>query len=569
MNPNIFDAVTKNLSDNWEFERLCQYIMESSVAHGRELDCCLLLADMGKLDKLHNFIGSEGLYNLIAKADTCITEAPKKQKLLALFEIYKNELEPFFSEGILPEGLIDSQLLSKSQLKDSSIYKDYLTNNADQILQKNHGPTTLMYLMYTVIRHLESTSDVDTLRLIINRFDQLNNLTAVSRAYLTSNLVHKGIFHKDAMCLPQAGYSELHKLLAALVMQSNGQPGPERLYQLLGDSIRPDLRLCSSGSSISLGRPSRPQRVAVCISGMYRCNDQALRLIQDNVINPLNADVFVHTWEEMQLWPGLGGSGDDWLLRVFSRALYESCPQKLKSKRFFKNRFPQTFSVLNSPTSKPFTLQSIPTDLNLKGYSIDNPELFLERYNVPTSGFLSGGILNQAKMFYGIYQAHELAKAYELKYGFEYDFIVRCRPDIGILTKLSSFDLDALRNDQLAVEFTRNYGPQDQFWYGRRIPALKMAALWEASISCGSLSPFESHPRLYAHNLILGWMTYSKIQPKGTIIRRDMNAAISSAVPPDFSAALSNDFSDSAKEFAASPEYLNFFRMLQDHNREK
>lgn len=566
MNPKRFDALVENLMENWEFEELCQYYTDSGAAHSRELHCCVFLADLGKLDELHDFISSHGFYNLLEKAKTDPAVAPTNRNVLALLEVYQSEIQPFLCERILPTDPTNSQLLSKCALADKSVYKEFLTSNLDAIFKHDQSHKTLMYLTYTLTKYLKSCKDIDLLKITINKFDLFKNLNDIRRAYLTNFLARNVLLNTEILSLPQVGYNELHKLLAAIASQNDGQPGPRRMYNLVSELIRSELSRIQSPPTASDIINTRTPRVAVCISGMHRCSNKALELIYENVIQPLNADVFLHTWEDMQVWPGLGGSGDDWLLRVFNRALFEKCPNKLRSKRFFKETFPQTFALLNTPTSKPFTLDVLPPELDIKASKIDNSILFLKDLNLSDDMFLSGGSLNQSKMFHGIYGAHLLARSYEVEHNFEYDFIVRCRPDIGILTKLSHSDLMKLTSDQLAIEFTRDYGPQDQFWYGSRHATLTMASLWEASIAAQSLSPFQSHPKLYAHGLMLGWMTLNNIQARRTVLRRDMKIAIASAVPPDFSAALAKDLMGPAKTYSDDSDYLNFFRSLQNHN---
>ena len=49
-------------------------------------------------------------------------------------------------------------------------------------------------------------------------------------------------------------------------------------------------------------------KVAICISGIYRNHINGIRKIKNNLIDPLGADVFIHTWDEKAIWLGNGGS---------------------------------------------------------------------------------------------------------------------------------------------------------------------------------------------------------------------------------------------------------------------
>lgn len=171
-------------------------------------------------------------------------------------------------------------------------------------------------------------------------------------------------------------------------------------------------------------------------------------------------------------------------------------------------------------------------------------------------------------MLYGIYKAHELAVSHEKECGFRYDYIIRCRPDIGIHNNLSFSSLENLKANEVAMDFTKEYGPQDQFWYGQRAAALSMASLWAASKDSHCLSPFPDYPQMRAHGLIFGWMTDNHLQPVHTNVKRDMKMATEKAIPPDFSAALLEDFKNEAYDLSHSQEVNDFFTALLGFNKQ-
>lgn len=564
MNTSRFDLIVKYLKDDWEFEKLLDFFMENSVENSKQLEFCVYLADIGLLDELHQFISATGLYYLKALADAPQNTYEKTENAKNLLNIYESEMLAIFEHQICSLAGVDGDLLKFSTYKDTSIVANYIAKNKDIIFQTDQSPKTLMYLTYAINKLLSSRTETDLLELLVEHFDNFKKVNMLRKAHLTKLISTKLLLNNKIITFPKTGYNLLHKLLDIIVAQKTQYNGAARLYTLISNVIRPELK--KHVVTQKLGWDSKP-KVAVCISGMHRCGNLAIDTIYKNLIEPLEADVFFHTWKEMQDWPGLGGAGDDWLLRMFNRAIFNRCPTALRSKKYFKDVFPRTYTLINTPSNSIFNPEKLPEKIKFQKIQIEDPNIVLHEYNAEDSKFLSLGNLNQVKMFYGIYKAHELAVNYEREHGFRYDYLIRCRPDIGIRDKINFLALESLQASEVAMDFTKVYGPQDQFWYAQRAAALSMASLWVASIDNDSLSPFPEHPQMRAHGLILGWMTDNHLQPTPTPVRRDMTIATSKATLPDFSAALAEDLRNEASDHSQNQEVLDFFAALQVFNK--
>ena len=564
MNAARFDSTIQKLTADWEFEALLDFFRKNAVKNSKQLEFCVYLADLGLLDELHKFISTNGLYHLKALADDPENTYEKRGNAKILLNIYESEMLTVFERqfGSLPS--IDGNLLSFALYADTSILVNYILKNQDIIFQAEQSPKTLMYLTYAINKSLYSKAEDSLLKLLVEQFDNFKKVSKLRKAYITKLVTVKLLLNKDVITFPNDGYNVLHKLLSIIVAQKNRDNGAARLYALISDVIRPELK--KPITTKKLGWDSKP-KVAVCLSGMYRCGNLALDSIYKNVIEPLEADVFFHSWKEMQDWPGLGGAGDDWLLRIFNRDIFNKCPTALRSKKYFRNKFPRTYTLIDTPSLSIFDSERLPESIKFKKIQLEDPTDAFQEHNIVDAKFLSLGSLNQAKMLYGIYKAHELVVNYEKENGFRYDYIIRCRPDIGLHNKLSFLALESLKANEIAMEFTKNYGPQDQFWYGQRTAALSMASLWAASVESNSLSPFPDLPKMRAHGLILGWMTDNHLQPVLTPIKRDMKMAIAEATPPNFSAALAEDFTKEAYDLSQNQEVLEFFAALLGFNK--
>ena len=70
------------------------------------------------------------------------------------------------------------------------------------------------------------------------------------------------------------------------------------------------------------------------------------------MVDPLNADVFIHTWDEKSFWLGFGGSP------VFYR-LFGNQPSNIQIKEIndlhkLVNYLPETYKVLKEPVNDDF-----------------------------------------------------------------------------------------------------------------------------------------------------------------------------------------------------------------------
>lgn len=561
MTDQRFNSIVDKLTSDWKFEELLDFFKENAVENHSQLEFCVYLADVGLLDELHEFICNSGLYNLKALARDIENTYEKRENAKIILDIYESEMLPVFERQLISSQSIDSNLLSLSLYRDASVLTNYIESNKETVFQVEQAPKTLMYLAFAVNKLLQSDPEERLLRLLLDHLDGFKRFAPLRKAYLTKLIVSKLLFNEKPIIFPSNGYTGLHKALGIVSAQKNRYKGAAYLYTLVSDVVRHELKRPVAVKV--LGWDSKP-KVAVCLSGMYRCGNKALESIYKSVIEPLEADVFFHSWTEMQEWPGLGGAGDDWLYRLFSREIFHKCPTALRSKTFFKKKFPHTYSLINTPVQTVFDSTKLPDNFVFKKVVLENAADMFQEQNIDETRFLSLGSLNQAKMLYGIYKAHELAVDYEKEQGFRYDYIVRCRPDLGLSNKLSFSELEKLRDNEVALDFTKEYGPQDQFWYGQRASALSMASLWAASIASNSLSPFPDFPELRAHRLVHSWMTDNHLEPVSTPIRRDMKMVTANAPVPDFSKALAEDFKNEASDLSQDQDVIDFFAALLD-----
>lgn len=158
-------------------------------------------------------------------------------------------------------------------------------------------------------------------------------------------------------------------------------------------------------------------RVAVLLSGHMRSYLKCFKHLYANIIHPYGADVFLHTWDELNV--GVPLDVED---RLAIMHLYE------------------------------------PTDICIDSQN-GRDDLVMDRIRP----WCHSVRMYCKPMFYSVQQANEMRKRHERERGFLYDVVIRCRPDITIKQKLDLTDFDPA---VLYVPDLSGGGANDIFAYG-------------------------------------------------------------------------------------------------------
>jgi|SRR5579885_839567 len=138
-------------------------------------------------------------------------------------------------------------------------------------------------------------------------------------------------------------------------------------------------------------------KIAVCLSGHLRKFEETFPLLQKHLLNHYDCDIFLHTWDKMGYVSRYKGDArsDETLKYIEAvQALYK--PKKI---------------VVES--------SSFVEELKRQGDEYA-PHLRNEPKHVG----------HMASMFYKIYAANELRKFHERETNTQYEWVVRCRPDL-------------------------------------------------------------------------------------------------------------------------------------------
>lgn len=138
-------------------------------------------------------------------------------------------------------------------------------------------------------------------------------------------------------------------------------------------------------------------KVAICLSGHLRRFERAAPSLLSFVKSNHDCDIFIHTWDKMGYASAYkADSTQDNTAKYLSRI-----------EQIYK---PKKIIVEDSTFIEQLKLQGDQYAPHLIG--------------VPKP------VGHMASMFYKIYAANELRKQYELEHNIQYDWIIRCRPDL-------------------------------------------------------------------------------------------------------------------------------------------
>lgn len=261
---------------------------------------------------------------------------------------------------------------------------------------------------------------------------------------------------------------------------------------------------------------SKKKSFAVCISGKYRNHLESLKSIKEKIVDPLNADVFIHTWDQYSKWSGLGGAPHGY--RTFGKAVGETIPVEHMGLKSLEGLFPKAYKILNNNIEAEDLSKNVFDILSPKEVSIESEKSFTDSLGRDISGYTKArGSLNQIKMLYGIKKSFDMA----LRYG-HYDFIIRCRPDSIIRTKVSDKVIDSLENNVIYTSTHPITSLNDGFFCLSSPMALSFSNFVNLSLEMKRLCPLDEFPLYDAHNFMMAWMVANNYLYDNEIAKADL-----------------------------------------------
>jgi hypothetical protein len=159
-------------------------------------------------------------------------------------------------------------------------------------------------------------------------------------------------------------------------------------------------------------------KIALCLSGQPRFVEDVAPFILKNVCDGYDVDVFCHFWFDEKLQTEPYKFGGEW-----------------NNQRIPTNAVEKVFDIYKPiayriESSKSFVDSLVPFQPSLERYwygSLEDPDQL---------GFRNRTINNCLSYFYSLNEVNKLKKEYEYANDFKYDWVVRCRTDTVLHTKI-------------------------------------------------------------------------------------------------------------------------------------
>lgn len=338
------------------------------------------------------------------------------------------------------------------------------------------------------------------------------------------------------------------KYLYLLHTALNSQEGSKIYSKILYARIKKILNLNP--------KPKQNPKIAVLITGQLRGDwEYILQKNIKNLIKPLNADMFLFSWDEVALWPGFRGAAGNYVARNFSH-ISHICPGEIHHTSGLKKYFPNTFEIFDKSIKQKVELEEF-KKYNFKKIHLANEKEFEETLN-NQYGQLIRYWKNIVKQNYGFLQAVELIKSYEMQHNFTYDFLIRIRPDAEYF-EMDPLYLHTLKNHQISAG-ARPYGTTDFLVYGRRDAMVKFLLILEDK----DFKFVDYYGGV--HPMISDWLIFNEIEfidekVKYTTINEKLSI-------PNFNKELQLDF-EKLKQDGVSEEklkdYRDFFELVCEY----
>ncbi|EKK0830503.1 hypothetical protein PKB33_000890 [Campylobacter lari] len=340
----------------------------------------------------------------------------------------------------------------------------------------------------------------------------------------------------------------------------------EEFLTSIGGKIYYDILSCKvSNVNFSNIQVQTRKRVAVCIFGALRGDFVAsLKNIEETIVKPLNADVFIFSWNRAYIWAGLGGNGN-WVKRFFDENVVKKSPVEIRNNAGLKNMLPSVFEELSKEYYKDIKKADFKEIANLKRVCLENPDNFEKKYTTK---------LNRSKMWYAIYRSYQLMCEYENEKGFNYDYVVATRPDRDHEGFLKLAHIEMLKSNEI-LELQGHLGPAGEKFAGPRDSMKRWMCIWEYAQLNKNISFFKDFPflKISPHQLLHNWLIVNGIRCYPLYGKdfklKDFNqsSCIRGLKIPNIKDVLTQDLKKLENSHQRIiPEIIDFFEVLQQRN---
>ncbi|ELZ2022297.1 hypothetical protein THM98_001630, partial [Campylobacter coli] len=416
------------------------------------------LFEFADLDEIFNFLSNYSFVNL--------GEHYKgNQKIQFLIKLYRFKYSN--KTNVLFENQVINDILKLALNKD---YKALSYNvHENIIINDNKERVVVCYALQKLIK--ARMFELKHLMLVI----KMGNILDIKLAFVLSLVID----YKLEILKDPYWFMRLYVLISFYKDQGS------KIYL---DKISKSLEL-KPNSNI------KKPKIALCLWGVCRGNYmKVLQETKKNIIDPLNADVFLHTWDEWDRWPGLCGTLN-WHWRFIRPRDRKFFPSIMNGKNL-QMYFPNVFNKMSTVIKDTLPLTDILNIINPRSYKIENANTVersidfsieklkyqFESHHYPLAVF---------RLRYQMYKVIEILRQYEIKNG-TYDYIIMQRFDTSCERKIDIKFLENIDFNEIKMQLGKT-GVVDFLLMGKRNSVLKLVNLYQKMIDQQEIDVYKLH----------------------------------------------------------------------------
>jgi hypothetical protein len=570
----------RTYDDNWDFDSIQKtYRHLCALDNYYYADFLIWLADASYPEVIHALIENKGPAFFLDLLSDSRYSIQQKRALHTVINWYTSIFLPIIKGGTAPHtDPYEQAILALYRDRNFAELKKFLWENSATIFKQGKcRQMTSVFALLAVAQHEDFGLQIRQL------------LNGVLPSPLRSRRVVKLLEeHLDSAHFFGRAVINMVTMIHLLTKVARNQQCSYQakllalLYKKLGKAIeyRAPLRQAALedlyAGGVRNARMVRPPasakipRIAICLAGQTRGTSACLRSLRDNVIAPLQADVFLSTWDKVAEWPGVFKT-DQFIGRTFGAEAASLFPfPELNDARTFQATFPQLFATFSTAITQDFNVNFYAENFDLNAYETESEDDFLNDISFDIKKLEFREKHNQAKMFYKNYSVMRLLLEYEKIHDIKYDYIIRMRPDLRYNIPAQRDLFEAIHKDTVYLNYDYSgYGPDDNMWVAQRETMLKMCSIWPAMLDTQSIFIFKDHERT-SHYLTAMWIgklgltsqARNMIGHKGYFSFKDMEKRFS-----NMAEALEKDLTASAAPWQSRQHELMKFVGFLEQNK--
>lgn len=309
----------------------------------------------------------------------------------------------------------------------------------------------------------------------------------------------------------------------------------------------------------------------MCLYGCYRANsDKTLKLISENIVKPLKADAFMHTWNIHYRWNGFGGDLV-WSRRYLRKKDRAILPNEMLAYDGLKQYFPRVLKKLETPIMSPVDIDKINKIINFKKIKLDTHNNFLKTLKFSPSKFIyipheNYAPFNVARLNYGMYSSYNLVREYEQLQGISYDYVILVRIDQGYMKTFDVNQLISLGNNEMLCRVLY-HGIDERIMAASSETMCKFVNIYKHMLKCQNINIFPHYTNHFFYRSQemseYMWSIANDIRIKPLDMSIDIFLPTDGAIP-NFYNELKKDLGEKGSRFKDDPKYKELLLFLKN-----